>query len=464
MPDKARQVSRIAAASVGVGIALTAMKLAVGLATGSLGILSEAAHSLLDLGAALITFFAVRAAARPADREHLYGHGKLENLSALAEALLLLATCVWIVYEAVQRLTGKPHEIDASAWAFVVMGTSLVLDVVISRVLYAGARKHNSQALEADALHYSSDILSSGVVLAGLVGVRLGQPLLDPLAALGVALLVTIASVRLSRKAIDQLLDRAPAGLPERIEQRIRQKCLVDRVERVRVRPSGSTTFVDLIVSVRRGMTLEQSHELADCLDLEVKQVVPECDVLVHFHPTSTGETVIDAVRAVAARFSAIDDVHNIRSYEEGGDGKHFVTAHVKLAAGLSLEEAHRLVDEFEKTLRGEMPQIGDMATHIEARDTVVEGRRRPIPPERIAALSRAVLRDPRVRGIHEIVLHTSSAGIVLTCHIETGRDLTLEEAHAATTGVEAAARKVFPEIDDVVVHAEPEATATGSA
>lgn len=457
MTDKARRMSRIALASVVVGVALTGMKLVVGLATGSLGILSEAAHSLLDLGAALITFFAVRAATRPADEQHLYGHGKIENLSAMAEALLLLATCVWIVYEAVHRIAGGGGEVDASVWSFVVMGVALALDVVIARVLYAGARKYNSQALEADALHYSSDILSSAVVIAGLVGVRLGVPILDPLAALGVAALVTVASMRLLKRTIDGLIDRAPSGLAERIGEHVRVHCAVRAVERVRVRPSGPAVFVDLIAAVDRSLSLEQSHALADCVETEVRRVVPDADVLVHFHPTTAGETPVDAVRTVARRFPEIDDVHNVRGYIDAETGRRFLTLHVQLRPELSLEAAHDVVDRLEAAIRTDLPEVGEIAAHLETECAVGDGgRRQQLPPERLQALAAAVRRDARVLDLHDVALHTGSLGVVLTCHLLTRPDLSLDEAHEVTTGVERCAREVLPEVSEVVVHAEP--------
>ena len=456
MSDKARRMSRIALASVAIGVALTAMKLAVGLATGSLGILSEAAHSLLDLGAALITFFAVRAAAQPADEQHPYGHGKIENLSAMAEALLLLATCAWIVTEALQRIAGDGGAVDASAGSFVVMGTALAIDGVIARVLYAGARRYNSQALEADALHYSSDILSSAVVLAGLVGVRLGIPILDPLAALGVAALVAVASTRLLKRTIDGLIDRAPSGLAERIGEQVQVHCAVRAVERVRVRASGPAVFVDLIAAVDRGLSLEQSHALADCVETEVRRVVPDADVLVHFHPTTAGETPIDAVRTVARRFPEIDDVHNVRSYLDAETGQRLLTLHVQLRPELSLEAAHDVVDRLEDAIRAERPEFGEIAAHLETECATGDGRRQPLPPERLQALAAAVRRDARVLDLHDVELHTGSLGTVLTCHLLTRPDLSLDEAHEVTTEVERRAREVLPELSEVVVHAEP--------
>jgi len=167
-PHAQKEKREAALSSVVAALLLTGLKLAIGLLTGSLGILAEAAHSGLDLVAALVTFFAVRLSDRPPDEHHLYGYGKIENLSALIETLLLLITCVWIIYEAIQRLFFKSVEIEASIWAFAVMGISIVVDITRSRILYAAARKHKSQALEADALHFSTDIWSSSVVIVGL--------------------------------------------------------------------------------------------------------------------------------------------------------------------------------------------------------------------------------------------------------------------------------------------------------
>jgi cation diffusion facilitator family transporter len=455
--DKAKRVSRIALASVAVGVTLTGLKLVVGLATGSLGILSEAAHSLLDLGAALITFFAVRAAVRPPDADHQFGHGKVENLSALAETLLLLATCVWIVWEAVERLAGKAVHVDAGVWSFVVMGVSLVLDVVISRVLYAGARKYNSQALEADALHYASDILSSAVVVLGLIGVRLGYPILDPLAAIGVAVLVTVASGRLGKRTIDALLDRAPAGLTAEIDKRIRGRGIVEGVERVRVRRSGPVTFVDLVVSLGRLTPLDRSHEIADRLEAEVRTVIPGCDVMVHFHPSRARESFLETVRAIAARFPEIEEVHDLQSYRSEESGRYFLSLHARLPPSLTVERAHDLADRFEAALKRELPDVDEVSTHMETHAAVGGGGRRyDIPPEKLAALSADVMRDPRLCGIHDVCLHTSSGGTLFSCHVLTRRDVPLDEAHQLTTEVERKIKAMFPDVDDVVVHAEP--------
>ncbi|HSJ55498.1 MAG TPA: cation diffusion facilitator family transporter, partial [Anaerolineae bacterium] len=258
-PRAEKEKRQAAASSVVAAVLLTSLKLVVGLLTGSLGILAEAAHSALDLVAALVTFFAVGISDQPPDERHLYGHGKVENLSALFETLLLLLTCVWIVYEAIERLFFKAVEIEASVWAFAVMGVSIVVDISRSRILYAAARKHNSQALEADALHFSTDVWSSSVVIGGLALVWLGGRLgpewgwlakADAVAALGVAIIVFWVSLQLGRRTVAVLLDSAPPGLAGRVASVATRVPGVQSVGEVRVRQAGASVFVDLAINV----------------------------------------------------------------------------------------------------------------------------------------------------------------------------------------------------------------------
>jgi cation diffusion facilitator family transporter len=449
--------SRVAFYSVLVGVFLTGIKVIVGLLTGSLGILSEALHSLLDLGAALITFFAVRMSIQPPDRSHPYGHGKIENLSALAEALLLLVTCVWIIYEAVERLLGKTVRVEASVWAFTVMGISVVMDILISRLLYRAARKYSSQALEADGLHYASDILSSSVVILGLVGVRLGIPALDPVAALGVAVLVTIASIRLGKTAVEELLDRAPKGIPEKIAGRLEAIPDVKKVERIRIRRSGPLTFVDLVVSAGRLMSLDESHDLAERIEAAVRGILPESDILVHFHPSSDGESLHEAVRAVArSRCPRIRDIHNIQIYKDETSGRYFLSMHVRLDPSLSLEEAHGMISTLERDIRREMDQIDTVVTHIETTESVDGGTKEEMSREMLQSLRRAFAGDERIGEIHEVFLHRRTQGTLVSCHVTARRKLALEEAHQVATSIEEEVKKLLPDAAEVVVHAEP--------
>ena len=279
--------------SVGAALLLTSMKVVVGLLTGSLGILAEAAHSALDCVAAIVTCIAVRAASKPADRSHAYGHGKVGNLSALIETLLLLATCVWIIHESYLRLTSRQVQVDASFWAFAVMGISIAVDVSRSRMLYRVAAKHRSQALEADALHFSTDIWSSAVVIVGLLGVRLAgwYPNLgyllkaDAVAALVVAAIVVVVSARLGLRTIQALLDSSPPGAADQIKTVVATIPGVFDCHAVRVRHSGPHYFVDLHITVDGEQPLRAAHALTEAVEQAVNKILPEADVTVHPEP-----------------------------------------------------------------------------------------------------------------------------------------------------------------------------------
>jgi len=287
-----REKNLVALTSVGAAVLLTSMKVVVGLATGSIGILSEAAHSGIDLLAALMTFWAARASSKPPDSDHLYGHGKIENFSALFETGLLLATCVWIAYEAGKRLVFGGGHVEATVWSFVVMAISIGVDLSRSRALASVARRHRSQALEADALHFSTDVWSSTVVILGLLGVwfsqRTGLAWLaraDSVAALGVACIAALISIRLGRKAVGDLLDTAPTGLLERIARAASDVEEVVGVSQVRVRRSGPKTFADVILQVARGLPVERAHEIAHRAEDAIHAAVLDVDVMVHTEP-----------------------------------------------------------------------------------------------------------------------------------------------------------------------------------
>jgi cation diffusion facilitator family transporter len=285
-----------ALSSVGAAVFLTGLKIVVGLLSGSLGILAEAAHSGLDFLAALITLVAVRAASKPADRDHTYGHGKVENLSALAETLLLLGTCVWIIYQSVDRLTHNQVKVHASVWAFAVMIISIVVDLSRSRMLYRVAHKHRSQALEADALHFSTDVWSSFVVILGLVGVKIaaaypGLAFLekaDAVAALMVAAIVVVVSGKLGLRTIQGLLDASPEGVADQIKARVEAMERVIDCHAVRVRHSGPHYFVDLHITLDGSMTLDAAHALTEEVERAVMVLLPGADVTVHPEPGTT--------------------------------------------------------------------------------------------------------------------------------------------------------------------------------
>jgi len=285
--------SNVALTSVLAAVGLTGMKVVVGVLTGSLGILAEAAHSGLDLIAALITYLAVRISGKPADSDHRYGHGKVENLSALFETLLLLVTCVWIIYEALKRLLFRHIEVEVSVWSFVVMITSILVDINRSRMLYGAAKKYNSQALEADALHFSTDIWSSSVVILGLICVKLSEwfpavsflKLADSIAAMGVAVIVIYVSIELGIRTVQGLLDTAPKGMPEDIKHAVEQVKGVNDCHQIRIRRSGPYLFIDAHVLVEPHQTLEEAHLLIDKIETVILKIAPGADVTIHPEP-----------------------------------------------------------------------------------------------------------------------------------------------------------------------------------
>ena len=291
--DSAHEKKWAAMSSLIAAVGLTGFKIVVGLTTGSLGILAEAAHSGLDLMAALMTFLAVGISGKPADHNHLYGHGKAENLSALFETLLLLVTCVWIIYEATHRLLFHPVELKVTFWSFAVMITSIVVDVSRSRVLYRAARKYNSQALEADALHFSTDIWSSSVVILGLVCVKIGGRVpglaflhqADSIAAILVGLIVVYISVNLGVRTVQALLDVAPSGIERKIISAVEVLPGVTGCHHVRVRYSGPQLFVDIHVLLEGNQTLKDAHNLTEEIENTIQKLIPNADVTVHPEP-----------------------------------------------------------------------------------------------------------------------------------------------------------------------------------
>jgi cation diffusion facilitator family transporter len=279
--------------SVLAAIGLTTFKLIVGVLTNSLGILAEAAHSGLDLVAAAMTYFAVRVSDKPPDKEHPFGHGKIENLSALFETVLLLATSGWIIYEAVVRLFFHPVKVEASIWSFVVMGGSIIVDFTRSRMLYKTASKYNSQALEADALHFSTDIWSSSVVILGLIGLTVARYVpgldwmhkADSVAALVVAVIVIYVSAELGWRTISALLDTAPKGMPEKIQKAAIAVPGVVDAHAIRIRPSGAHWFIDMHVTMDGGLTLVEAHAATESIENAIHAIIAMADVTVHVEP-----------------------------------------------------------------------------------------------------------------------------------------------------------------------------------
>lgn len=280
-----KEKKRVAGISVFAAIFLTGFKLVIGMLTGSLGILSEALHSGLDLVAAIITYFSVRISDKPADKNHHFGHGKIENFSALLETILLVITCVWIIYEAVNRLVSGETHIEVNAWSYIVVVTSIIVDVSRSRALYRVARKYNSQALEADALHFSTDIWSSAVVLVGLFCANFGIYAADSVAALGVAVIVLAVSYKLGKRAISVLLDSSPVILNNNISEIIRLVPEVLYFHDLKVRVAGADTFVNVTIHVDPGLSITEAHAISHKVEAAICNKITRCEVQIHYEP-----------------------------------------------------------------------------------------------------------------------------------------------------------------------------------
>jgi cation diffusion facilitator family transporter len=453
--------SKVALTSVVAAVVLTAAKLAIGLLTGSLGILAEALHSGLDLGAAVMTYGAVRIADRPPDEDHPYGHGKVESFSALFETLLLVVTSGWIIYEGTERLLRGAGHVDPSAWAFVVMAGSMAIDWGRSRALMAAAKKYNSQALEADALHFSTDIWSSAVVIIGLVLVRIGGPAsplakADAVAALGVAVIVLWVSFRLGKATIDVLLDRAPEGIAGKVSGAVRALDGILDCRRVRVRHVGPITFVDLVVDVSRSIPLERAHAIASAAEQRIRAIVGRSDVVVHFEPAAPpGESLLDKVQAIAGAQGLY--VHDVRLSPAGESST--IDMHLEVAPELSLAEAHALADRLESTLVSRLDGVSRVTTHIEPRVTeVLPG---VVAPDRVAAVRECLhglaVTMPELSGFHDVRVHrTGERRLYVALHCLFDGGLSIGDVHRLSTRLEDRMKVAMPDIQNVHVHVEP--------
>jgi cation diffusion facilitator family transporter len=463
-PDQEKKA--VALSSLGAAVLLTGTKLAVGLSTGSLGILSEAAHSGLDLLAAAMTFWAVRLSSRPADPDHPYGHGKFENLSALAQTLLLLATSGWIVYESVHRLFFEEAHVEVTAWSFAVMAISIVVDVSRSRALRRTAEKHQSQALEADALHFSTDVWSSAVVILGLGGILLGRRLglswlgqADAVAALAVAGIVVWVTVRLGRKSVDDLLDAVPPELRDRVTRAAEVPGVLD-VRRVRLRRSGPETFADVTVTVGREVSFERSHEIAMAAREAIRGVLPGADVVIHAQPVAGGEEgTLVAVRLAAARLAAARlglGAHAIRLSGQGVSRE--LECHLEVPESLTLAEAHRRTVEFEEAVRRELPEVARVVASMEpvgeataARSVTCEDE---APVRRLLEdLLEEAGPDPRPA---EVRVQRAGGELQVSFRARLDGTLSVSEARRRAERVERALRARLPGLSRVLVRLEP--------
>jgi len=463
--EEVKEKKRAALLSVGSALVLVSLKTFLVLRTGSLGVLSEALHSGLDLVAAIITFLSVRVSDEPADERHPYGHGKFENFSAFVETGLLLLTALYIIYEAFSRLFFRSVHIEPSITAMVILFCALGVDLTRARALSRVAKKFSSEALEADALHFSTDVWSTIVVIIGVGLVWAGEtwnvPYLiyaDALAALAVAAVILWVGSQLGRRTVDALLDAAPEGLQQEIARAIARMEGVLDVDRVRVRRAGNRHFVDATVSVARTASLEQVHALSDAIEKRVGEIVPS-DVMVHAEPRAPqGEHLFEAIRAVAQRKGL--GIHDLSALQQ--QGKLFVELHLEVDENLSLREAHRQATELEEGIRELRDGPIDVNIHIEPL-----GRHIATPDAgagEMKQLSRAVeqflnslpAEFDELVNCHDVRTRQVEHHILVACHCTMKGALPITQIHDVTAALEDRVKERFPQIHRVTIHPEP--------
>jgi cation diffusion facilitator family transporter len=448
---------QVALTSIAASATLTIAKGLVGFATGSLAILSEAGHSLIDLGATLMTYGAVRVSGKPADAEHQYGHGKFESVSAFAETALLFLLSGVVIWEAVKRLTEhEGHAVIANAWAFGVIAVSIAVDFFRSRALAHTAKATQSQALEADALHFSSDLWASLAVLVGLGGVRFGLWWADSVAALVVAILVCVAGWRLGRRTVDTLTDTAPAGAAEKITAAAEKISGVVAIEHVRARAVGEKTFVDLTVAVSRTLPLDRVTAIKDAVATAIRQRIPGAEPTVTTDPVALdNETVLDRVMVIARNRALA--VHHVTVHDL--NDRLAISLDLEVDGRLSLREAHALADGLENAIAAELGAGVEIDTHIEPLQPH-RASGREAPSERVKAVEIALAElaadGKTIRGVHDVRVRETDDGEIVNFHCDVDPALSVQAVHEKVDMLERALRARSPSIKRVIGHAEP--------
>jgi cation diffusion facilitator family transporter len=451
------QKEKAALGSIAASAGLTAAKGIVGVLTGSLAILSEAGHSLLDLSATVLTYFAVRISGKPADAEHQYGHGKIESVTALAETALLFLLTAIVVFEAVQRLIGaRAHAVEATIAAFVVILGSIVIDFFRARTLTRVAQATASEALEADALHFRSDMWSSIAVLLGLFGVALGHAWADAAAALVVAVFICIAGYRLGRRTINTLTDTAPAGVSERVAAIARQVLGVVAVDRVRVRPAGAVLFVELTVVISRTLPLDRVTSIKQQLARAIRSDLPAAELTITTEPKALDdETVRERVMVIARDLGLA--IHHVAV--QTITGRLSVSVDLEVDGSQPLAAAHDTASRLEDSIRRELGPEVEVETHIEPlpADLLAGRDAEPVRIGEVRELLSALAAElPALGEVHDVRVRETLAGEIVNFHCHVDPALSVSAVHEAVDALERRLRRQFPTIQRVIGHAEP--------
>ena len=453
---------RVALHSMLAAAAMTVLKLAAGLVSGSLGVLSDAAHSALDLAGATLTFFSVRVSDKPADENHTYGHGKIENISSLGEAGLMVVSCVWIIWEAIHRILNRDVVLHHSVWPVLVLLTSIAVDWWRSRQLRTVAEKTGSPALATDAFHFASDIWSTLAVLAGLgaswLGLRLDVPFLrysDPAAAIVVSVMILRITIRLTRDTLGVLMDQISVDTRRHVITDVERVPGVLAVEQARVRRAGSAHFADLTIALPRHFTFEHTGELVRAATEAVQRTLPNADVVIHTVPRAArADSIFDRVRAVAARKNVSVHELSVQSHH----GRLRVEQHVELDENMSLLEAHNFVSAMEAEILKETPEVDAVLTHIESEPATIEQPEDVLVVDRRleVALRGAAKHYPDVLDVHEILVRHAGDHTDLSCHCTLPDDLPMHRVHEVITALEDRFKIECPEVAKVTIHPEP--------
>jgi cation diffusion facilitator family transporter len=447
----------VALVSVFASGVLAAAKMVAAAFTGSLGILSEAIHSVIDLGATIITYFAIRWGDQPADEEHHYGHAKIESVAALVETALLFLTTAWVSYEAIRRLTGDDaHPVEVTWWAVAIIAGSILIDYNRVRALRRVAKKTGSEALEADALHFSSDMWSSLVVLGGLGAVWAGIPAADSIAALVVSFFIALAGWRLGARTLNTLLDTAPAGATEAVRGIINDVHGVLAIESIRLRPSGATLFASIVVQVARTMPVDEIVKTKEAIFKAVHGRFPNADITVTANPVVLdNETVFQKVMLIAARRNLA--IHHLTAQKIGE--KLAISFDLEVEGSMPLGEAHETATVLEEAIRAELGSDVEVESHIEPQpERMLNGQDAPsgLTAEVEAALMALTAAYPRLSDIHSIRLRQNEEGLFLHYHCRCSPADTVENIHDDIDRVEAGLKDRFGTIRRVIAHAEP--------
>jgi cation diffusion facilitator family transporter len=442
---------RTALVSVLAACALIALKVAAGIPSHSLGLLSEAAHSGVDLVAALLTFFAVGVAGRPADPSHAYGHGKAEHLAALGEAAILVGAALIVIWRGVSHLAGlTPTSVEGEWYAFGALGIVICVDLSRMLVSWRAGQRYGSSALQANAVHFASDLAGSSAVFAGLLGVRAGWREADSAAALFVAFLVLLAAARLMRRNVDVLMDRVPSEAHEAARLAIARLEPPVQLRRLRMRQAAGRHFADVVIGVPPGAAVGQGHAAADAVEAAVHEALPRSDVVVHVEPQGGEAALRERALAAAQRVPRVREIHNLTVVTTNGGAE--VSLHLKLPGDLPLEEAHEVANEVEQAISESVPEVVSVQTHLEPLSEPAAGT----SVDRDTGFVEEIVRSATGTTPRELRFLDTDEGLVafLTLGLEPGTSLA--EAHQRATEIEERIRRARPEIADVIVHTEP--------